>query len=62
MKWYEKLIGSPSVSSIKTQNFSMCRRIELRQPKLGIPYDVPNVELTHVGELCSFDAFLGKMS
>jgi hypothetical protein len=26
----------------------------------AIPYDVPNVELTHVGELCSFDAFLGK--
>ena len=26
----------------------------------AIPYDVPNVELTHVGELCSFDAFLRK--
>jgi len=26
----------------------------------AIPYDVPGVELTHVGELCSFDAFLGK--
>jgi hypothetical protein len=24
----------------------------------AIPYDVPGVELTHVGELCSFDAFL----
>lgn len=24
------------------------------------PYDVPNVELGHVGELCSFDAFLKK--
>jgi len=24
------------------------------------PYDVPNVELGHVGELCSFDAFLRK--
>ncbi|TBR76447.1 MAG: chromate resistance protein [Burkholderiaceae bacterium] len=24
----------------------------------AIPYDVPNVELTHRGELCSFDAFL----
>lgn len=23
-------------------------------------YDVPGVELTHVGELCSFDAFLAK--
>jgi len=26
----------------------------------AIPYDVPNVELTHVGELCSFDAILAK--
>jgi hypothetical protein len=26
----------------------------------AIPYDVPGVELTHVGELCSFDAILKK--
>ena len=26
----------------------------------AIPYDVPNVELSHVGDLCSFDAFLKK--
>lgn len=26
----------------------------------AVPYDVPNVEMTHVGELCSFDAFLSK--
>jgi len=26
----------------------------------AIPYDVPNVELSHVDELCSFDAFLRK--
>ena len=26
----------------------------------AIPYDVPDVELTHEGELCSFDAFLKK--
>jgi hypothetical protein len=26
----------------------------------AIPYDVPGVELSHVGELCSFDAFLEK--
>lgn len=26
----------------------------------AIPYDVPDVELGHVGELCSFDAFLKK--
>ena len=26
----------------------------------AIPYDVPGVELTHVGELCSFDTMLHK--
>lgn len=26
----------------------------------AIPYDVPDVELGHHGELCSFDAFLAK--
>src|SRR5262249_35610567 len=26
----------------------------------AVPYDVPDVELTHVGELCSFDAFLRR--
>jgi hypothetical protein len=28
----------------------------------AIPYDVPGVELTHVGEDCSFDTFLRKYS
>ncbi len=26
----------------------------------AIPFDVPGVELTHYGERCSFDAFVGK--
>jgi hypothetical protein len=26
----------------------------------AVPYDVPDVELTHTGELCSFDAFLQR--
>jgi hypothetical protein len=26
----------------------------------AIPYDIPGVELSHVGEKCSFDAFLEK--
>ena len=26
----------------------------------AVPYDVPNVELGHAGELCSFDAFIKK--
>jgi hypothetical protein len=26
----------------------------------AIPYDIPGVEMSHVGELCSFDAFIAK--
>ena len=26
----------------------------------AVPYDVPGVEMSHVGELCSFDAFIKK--
>lgn len=26
----------------------------------AIPYDIPGVEMSHVGEYCSFDAFLNK--
>ena len=26
----------------------------------AIPYDIPGVEMSHVGDLCSFDAFLSK--
>src|SRR5688500_5655488 len=26
----------------------------------AIPYDIPGVELTHVGEGCSFDSFVSK--
>jgi hypothetical protein len=26
----------------------------------AVPYDIPGAELSHVGELCSFDAFLTK--
>ena len=25
----------------------------------AIPYDIPGAELTHIGEMCSFDTFLG---
>jgi hypothetical protein len=36
-------------------------RVLAEAARLGaIPYDVPGVELTHVGELCSFDAILKK--
>jgi hypothetical protein len=26
----------------------------------AVPYDIPGVEMSHVGELCSFDAFLAR--
>lgn len=34
--------------------------MNIAQEQGAIPYDVPDVELGHVGELCSFDAFLLK--
>jgi hypothetical protein len=34
--------------------------MNVAQAQGAIPYDVPDVELGHVGELCSFDAFLKK--
>ena len=36
------------------------RVLAMAQETRAIPYDIPGVELTHVGELCSFDAFLKK--
>src|SRR5215213_4479353 len=36
--------------------------IETAEKISAIPFDVPNVELTHQGELCSFDALLQKYS
>jgi len=35
--------------------------IDKAQKLAAIPYDVHGVELTHDGELCSFDAFLKKI-
>lgn len=34
--------------------------LEVAQSAGAVPYDIPGVELTHVGELCSFDAFIAK--
>lgn len=34
--------------------------LEHTQSSAAIPYDIPGVELSHEGEMCSFDAFLGK--
>lgn len=34
--------------------------LRLAREENAIPYDIPGVELSHVEELCSFDAFLHK--
>jgi len=34
--------------------------LKVAQESGAVPYDVPGVEMSHVGELCSFDAFLSK--
>jgi len=36
------------------------RVLEMAKQLGATPYDVPGVELTHIGELCSFDAFIKK--
>jgi hypothetical protein len=37
-----------------------CEVLRQSQELSATPYDIPGVELSHVGELCSFDAFLKK--
>ena len=34
--------------------------LRIARERTAIPFDVPGVELTHAGPLCSFDAFLDK--
>jgi hypothetical protein len=34
--------------------------LKVAQEAGATPYDMPGVEMTHVGELCSFDAFIRK--
>lgn len=34
--------------------------LRVAQENGAVPYDIPDVELSHAGELCSFDAFLSK--
>lgn len=33
---------------------------QIAQETGAIPYDIPGAELSHVGDLCSFDAFLNR--
>jgi hypothetical protein len=34
--------------------------LKVAQDRGATPYDIPGVEMSHVGDLCSFDAFLTK--
>ena len=34
--------------------------LAVAQTSGAVPYDIPGVEMSHVGERCSFDAFLSK--
>jgi hypothetical protein len=34
--------------------------LKVAQDTGATPYDIPGVEMSHVGDLCSFDAFLSK--
>jgi hypothetical protein len=34
--------------------------LQVAQETGATPYDIPGVEMGHVGEMCSFDAFLAK--
>lgn len=34
--------------------------LRIAQETGAVPYDIPGVEMSHAGELCSFDAFLTK--
>jgi hypothetical protein len=34
--------------------------LKVAQESVAVPYEVPGVEMSHVGELCSFNAFLSK--
>jgi len=46
---------SPEFLYVPTQDV-----LKVAQETGAIPYDIPGVEMSHDGELCSFDAFLKK--
>ena len=56
--------GLLSASSTKIRSFFVPapRVLAVAVETGAVPYDVPDVELTHVGELCSFDAFCSAIS
>ena len=72
MKWVlgaAKVIGSLVSGTIRahqpgTNSISFRRRTShaLRSRRKATRHDVDGVELSHVGELCSFDAFIAKYS
>ena len=54
------LIGASSRPGAEFLYVPADRVLALAKERGAIPYDIPGVELTHVGERCSFDAFLAK--
>jgi hypothetical protein len=54
MKWITR--ERPKIDRIACP----CLVLELADKLGAIPYDIPDVELSYVGELCGFDAFLSK--
>jgi hypothetical protein len=53
--------GSSGASSTRTRSSCTCRKedvLRVAKERSATPYDVPDVELTHVGGRCSFDAFV----
>ncbi len=46
---------SPEFFYVPTENV-----LKVAKETGAIPYDIPGVEMTHEGELCSFDTFLKK--
>ena len=55
--------GSSPASSTRSPRSSSCPRATLlavAKKEEAIPYDVPDVELGHHGDQCSFDAFVDK--
>ncbi len=64
LKWpnlasYETEIKEPGVLLESDHLWLFAPKVKAKEAN-AIPYDVPKVELTHDGPLCSFDAFIKK--
>ena len=55
--WLIQKFIDPNAEFLYVPSDQVMKTVEAKD---AIPYDVPNVELTHVGPFCSFDAFIKK--